>query len=1440
MDMKNIYLPKGIRLPCKLKWTVDNNSMVSSNQIIAFIIEENKEVFTGEENQEVEPSIKEEYIKDENHNNKNNGDNNNNNNNIENKKGNDIIFKQDNYNEVNNKETCLKDEHIVKDISSTTFNQNINNLHDDSNKTEKSNSSPDNNNHNENNNDFIKDKNITTNDDNNKSIINDNVVQSDLKNNNLKKKDDTNVISMDSKYNEKKNVINFILNNRKNCEIKNNPIVLRSNNNGKINILKNDDNQEYIYINNENELLCEVIDVKCNHEIIFSGICTNCLLNQEEINKSEEQKYFVTPSFLPGQNELYINTDKAIDLEKERMRTIINKKKLCLVLDLDNTLLHASFSLLSVNVNNDIINITTDINNGILENEINYIEELNAQVVSNASHSDDIKSNTKNKKASPLVCKLNNDKILSMNNKNKIEQENTQNYMDRNDMQNINININVNNNNNNYNNNNYNNNNNNNNNNNYNNNYNNNNNNYNNNNSNKEDDALINEDIIYPHFCKNKNSIEMYPKIEDIKASYQNYCEFLEKVNTINLLKHKGKYIHYEDFNDNQIKRKIEKLESSILKTNVKYQKGAYIIYYKLRPGVIEFLRTMSEKYEIYLYTMGTLEHAKSCLFLLDPLRKFFGNRVFSRKDCLNSLKHLNKILPTYRSVSICIDDSDYIWKENSSCIKVHGYNYFPDINFFEDIKRAPYFLTKFFTFAQSYLNFTSNIYRFINFKCSEHEEFLKYCKNNIMLYNMKNQVHFSNVETTHNSNNYDAQIKEDVYCTTENNEVEKNELLPSMKTNTFIEPLQIKNKNEHETSLNRNNSLNINNEFVEINDNNFIDLDKEFETDNESDLNLEDDEGDDIIDMYNINNNNNNNNIIINSYNNTYHLDTRNDLIELFDESYNYDKENILEDNSNYLDKQNDIYDNKDKTLRKEIEPLQSLSYDEDNIIYDENIILQTVESGIIENNNLNFTYEENKISFEKEKETNENVLKNNTNLLDVNKSINKKKKKKKCKKNNQIKNSDINTPFLRNDTKNYVQPIPLLKKSVHRNITHEDEIILKFISEENFRRYEKYVLDFLSNYFEKNENHTMKSQESSQVIEEENVESSKCEVTNEDALSDEDVSDEDDFEGEFVNLKDQEDEIHMFLDDDFEGEFVNLKDDENDENDEDYTYMDDHMDGKYSNVKHQKNEERIYIKDEKNKQGFENNKKNKNTYKKNSDKNDNPRNDFKKYRMKVKKKIVKKINKNSNVKISKCSKHMNEVNNNTSTNNNEVKQNNEYYESFFIPKNLTEFNFKDNDKQLYYLMSLLNEIHDIFYIMLEQFKQKETNDENRDDQIYNYFLRYPVVRTILTQYRKQVLKGFTFNIGLLSDDIKRSDFMDNIVKFGGLINNQDYNHLLTVNTFIENENFKNVSTSNLMWLERALYTWKSTNPKYYDMKTWEKLHRNFWDVIEYEENKK
>ncbi|KOB89578.1 hypothetical protein PFDG_05125 [Plasmodium falciparum Dd2] len=48
-------------------------------------------------------------------------------------------------------------------------------------------------------------------------------VQSDHKNDNVKDNEDTNVISLDSKYNVQINVINFILHNRNTFEISNNP-----------------------------------------------------------------------------------------------------------------------------------------------------------------------------------------------------------------------------------------------------------------------------------------------------------------------------------------------------------------------------------------------------------------------------------------------------------------------------------------------------------------------------------------------------------------------------------------------------------------------------------------------------------------------------------------------------------------------------------------------------------------------------------------------------------------------------------------------------------------------------------------------------------------------------------------------------------------------------------------------------------------------------------------------------------------------------------------------------------------------------------------------------------------------------------------------------------------------------------------------------------------
>ncbi|CRG99680.1 NLI interacting factor-like phosphatase, putative [Plasmodium relictum] len=1374
MEKKKIYLPKSVTLPCKLKWAVDNNSVVSFNQIIAFIIEN-----------------KNEYIDE-------------NNNNLCNKKDllNDKdIHLEDKTNNSSDKNNYIENENNLND-KTVHLNGVLNNINDES--------------------DNMKNE-INTNNKDNNTNGNINILKVEQQ------------IEIDTKPNEKNNVINFILSNRKNSEIRNNYIALRSNNHGRITIVKNNFNlekDEYIYINDPSEVLCEISDAKCSHEIIFSGLCTNCLLSQEEINKNkEEQKYFLTPGFLTNENELFINSDKALDLEKERIKNIIENKKLCLVLDLDNTLLHASFFLLSVNMNSEIINITTDLD-GNLENEMNYLEELSNHVYNINNTKNEI-----NKKIS-VIERYIDEKNVHFDQNNVINNDNIANTdidtnIDNHIEVNNNLNADKNDNDNNY--------------------------------YNKAnflyDDIRINEEMIedylYSLFYKKKSNMEYNNKHQDIKSSYDNYCNFLEKLNTINLLKKNGKFIHYENLNDKNIKKKIEKLELSVLKTNVKYQKGSYTIYYKLRPGVIQFLQKMNEKYELYLYTMGTLEHAKSCLFLLDPLKKFFGNRIFSRKDSVDGLKHMNRILPTYRSISICIDDSDYIWRERSSCIKVHGYNFFPEINFLEDIKRKPYFLTKFFSLAQSYLNFSTTLYRFINFKCNEYEKLKEVRKDNI-LYNYINLNNsLNNYKNIGNNLGISLELEEDNIKKINNGKLNfyKNEGANTNKTNLICETNEnevneerkkTKNENENEDFLilQNYNSLNVNDdESFESNEDNFIDLDKEFETDNENEIEADSNLSNSC--QLNIFSD-------LGNFNKTYDCEIikeeirkENNNENIINTKINENKNKNYNNENEYNDYENNMYDEKldiINLIKKENSPsllnnisginnqkedksnCSSLKYKteetkSEEFLFLNNIAYQNVSLGEIGNilhkkiegkrdeeipqnssieekmfysQNENFLKkEENVLHFEKAENLDHNETKNlvpidendviknnNSDLLllennahvdiqsitninnssnitlpkthkDLNKNQNKKKKK--INKKSNIKSKDI---LNEDEISNNIIPFSILKTE-EKYICFEDEIIFKFISEKNYRKYDKYVLNFLNNYFEEEE------------LKRRNQESEKIDE---------------------IDIKKKE------------------------------------IDKNYNSVTNKK--------------------------KKNFKKFD-VSNNKKKVKKKIKKIQVKRFvqfqnlskNKIFNQKILKGKKRAIKdsfkLKNEKLDNQTKKANKNEYYESFFIPKNLKEPKFKDNDKQLYYLGIILDEIHNIFYKIFEHFKTYKISEENSDNNIYNYFLRYPVVRTILIEFRKQVLRDCIFNISLLSDDIKRSDFIDQIVKLGGIINNKNYTHLLTINNLVKNDKLKNVKISNLMWIERALYTWKNIDTRYYNANNWERTHRNFWDVIEYEEKK-
>ncbi|CDU19309.1 NLI interacting factor-like phosphatase, putative [Plasmodium yoelii] len=1249
MDTNKVYLPKNITLPCKLKWAVDDNSMVSSNQIIAFIIE------TKNENINVQ--------NDELINNNNNSQNTNQHN------FDHSTNEQNNANKCINSIGTLNDEN-VKNKENEIYAEN------------------------------------TKNDPNYQKIVN-----------------------------SQNNVINFILNSRNTREIKeSNHIFLRCNNSGRINILKKNispQKDEYVYIDNPNELLCEINDEECKHEIIFSGLCANCFMNQEEINKNKNEKYFLSPGFITNEKKLFINTDKAIDLEKERIQNIINNKKLCLVLDLDNTLLQASFCIHSVHIEKDVINITTDFDDDDFVQMYNHSRDENRPSDNNPENGE-INIKTENgplNDGKDCYKKLYN--ILNQGiEKDEINSEMLKFFF----------------------------------------------------NTNKKKNNKLENDVYH-----------------DIKMSYEEYLSFLAKINTLNLLKYNGKYIHYEDLNDEAIKAKIKKFESSVLKTTVKYDKGLYTIYYKLRPGVIEFLQKMNQKYEIYLYTMGTIEHAKSCLFLLDPLKKFFGNRIFSRKDCTNGMKHLNRILPTYRSISICVDDSEYIWKETNSCIKVHAYNYFPEIQFLGDIKKKTYFLTKFFSMAQSYLNFSTDIYRFINFKCNEYEEIKKNYLNNIMINNIYTQnlsIPYLGpmgiqMEGPHGNMNNTIFVN--------NSNIVKNE-------NTIENGnLSEENKDNISNGVNNiiDNTLSIN--FDEGNDENsnemLIDLEKEFETDNENDSNLK-----------RKSHNSNKINLVTDHelVNYSYPLDTtyanqientNESILNIQTNTSNIEEANnnaifaSLENDTSYLE---GISGGKDMS---EIQNNNLIFYlDQDNSFLnkpnDEHNIdmVHYSESTESLNNNTNISNEQNILAdnldqfYNKDEnddldlnlDDDEDMLFLNDDIL--NNDLNKKTKKKKKNNSNDINKNDNaskiyttkhpplydeqNMPNNINQT-NYLQP-------KLKYISPEDEMIFKFISEKTFKKYENYVTHFLDNYFkERDFNNNYQIKKESQEPEKKIADSMISEITSQFKIKKEEPNNSSD----------------MF------------------EREKKY-------DGSDIHEMNNNHEEQI----QKSRKGrkfcgedlieFQNVNKKKKTNLEYSNENNN-------------------ANKS-------CA---NISNNKLNYNDGNEKYINEYYETFFIPKNLKENNFQDNDKQLYYLVTILDEIHYVFYKLFDDFKANKINEKNEDSKIYNYFLRYPIVRTILREFRKKILNNCTFNISHLPDDIQRSDFIDNIFKLGGFINNNNYSHMLTINNPLKTESAEKTKCSNLMLIERALYTWKFPDAKYYDMNTWKQPYRNFWDVLEYEE---
>jgi len=103
--------------------------------------------------------------------------------------------------------------------------------------------------------------------------------------------------------------------------------------------------------------------------------------------------------------------------------------------------------------------------------------------------------------------------------------------------------------------------------------------------------------------------------------------------------------------------------------------------YIKLRPGLKEFLDTISKCYELHIYTMGTRAYAQHIARIVDPDRKIFADRILSRDESGSmTVKSLKRLFPVDTKMVVIIDDRGDVWQWSQNLVKVTPYDFFVGI----------------------------------------------------------------------------------------------------------------------------------------------------------------------------------------------------------------------------------------------------------------------------------------------------------------------------------------------------------------------------------------------------------------------------------------------------------------------------------------------------------------------------------------------------------------------------------------------------------------------------------------------------------------------------------------------------------------------------------------------------------------------------------------
>jgi RNA polymerase II subunit A-like phosphatase len=100
--------------------------------------------------------------------------------------------------------------------------------------------------------------------------------------------------------------------------------------------------------------------------------------------------------------------------------------------------------------------------------------------------------------------------------------------------------------------------------------------------------------------------------------------------------------------------------------------------YVKMRPGLNDFFDRMSRLYEMHVYTMATRSYAQAIMKIIDPDRKYFGDRILSRdENYTDKLKNLTRLFYQNTAMVVIIDDRADVWQYSPHLVRVPVFNFF-------------------------------------------------------------------------------------------------------------------------------------------------------------------------------------------------------------------------------------------------------------------------------------------------------------------------------------------------------------------------------------------------------------------------------------------------------------------------------------------------------------------------------------------------------------------------------------------------------------------------------------------------------------------------------------------------------------------------------------------------------------------------------------------